>query len=49
MNAKRLVLVLSEDDDVAYVYGVLPKCDKLGIRESRSIYREMMSHLRIFM
>ena len=26
MNAKRLVLVFSEDDDASYVYGVLPRC-----------------------
>ena len=32
MNAKRLVLVLSEDDNADYLYGVLLGYDKLGIR-----------------
>ena len=32
INAKSLVLVLFEDNDAGYVKGVLPECDKLGIR-----------------
>ena len=30
MNAKRLVLVLFEDNDAGYANGVLPDRDKLG-------------------
>ena len=30
-NANRLALVLSEEDAGGYFYGVLPRCDKLGI------------------
>lgn len=30
MNVKRLLLVLSKDDDVGYVYGVLLGCDNLS-------------------
>ena len=29
-NVKSLVLVLFKDDNLGYVYGALPGCDKLG-------------------
>ena len=44
MNAKRLVLVLSEDDDGGYVYGVLVGCEKLCIRAQGFTYSGSMSH-----
>ena len=42
-NAKRLVLVLFEDDDTGYFYGVLPYFDKLDIRASHIISLGFMS------